>query len=103
WRRRLDLPARTIAWAAVPAWPTGLCRIKRVTCFAVLAALATAAGTPSGAGLARFGAGPLALAGADWVAGFTGVGVLALRRGVGAVAFFVVTMAFPAVETEDGS
>ena len=32
--------------------------------------------------------------------------VLALRRGigaVGAVAFFVVTMAFPAVEPEDGS
>jgi len=100
------LPARTIAWAAVPAWPTGLCRIKRVTCFAVLAALATAAGTPSGAGRTRFGAGPLALAGADWVADFAGAGVLALRRGigaVGAVAFFVVTMAFPAVEPEDGS
>jgi hypothetical protein len=48
----------------------------------------------------------LALAGADWVADFAGAGVLALRRGigaVGAVAFFVVTMAFPAVETEDGS
>jgi len=90
----------------VPAWPTGLWRIKRVTCFAVLAALATAAGTPSGAGRARFGAGPEALAGADWRAGFTGAGVLALRRGIGAVsvaAFFVVTMAIPAVETEDGS
>jgi hypothetical protein len=48
----------------------------------------------------------LALAGADLVVGFTGAGVLALRRGigaVGAVAFFVVTMSIPAVETEDGS
>jgi hypothetical protein len=70
-----------------------------VTCFTVLTALAAA-------GLARFGGAVAALAAAGLRTSFAGALALALLRLAGAgspVAFLVVTMGVPELQTEDGS
>jgi len=78
------------------------CRTNRETFFTVFTALATV----SAAGLACLGAAVAARAGAGLRPGFAGVLALARMRltGVGSpLAFFVVTMEVPELQTKGGS
>jgi hypothetical protein len=103
WRRRLDLPARTIAWAAVPALAHRALPDQAGDLFRRPGGLGDRRRHPLGRRSSPF---------RRWAFGACRCRLgcrLHRRRGAGLAArgrsrrFFVVTMAFPAVETEDGS